>query len=158
MTRSDDSPNVEFSELTRFVTFRLSKVQNALTRQAITTLAALTDISLTEYRMLAAIEDAGTTTATEIVAETQIDKAQVSRAINALRKRGYLAVTENARDQRQHRLSLTPDGQSEHDRLRTVMRRRHSFLTQHIDAGELATLFSILERLEIQAQKPVPPS
>lgn len=141
-----------YAHLASFVTFRLARVQNRLNSQAIATLALHSDLTLTEWRMVAMIEMLPETTAAEISRQTDIDKGQVSRAIKSLRGRGLVETVGNAKDQREQRLSLTVEGQRTHDRIVKIMRKRQTLLTENISDTELALFYDVLERLENRAK------
>lgn len=144
-----------FSDLSSFVTFRIARVQNSLNAQAISTLAAHSDLKLTEWRLLASVESLGSTNAAEIVRRTQIDKGQVSRGIKSLRAKGMLSVTGSETDHRQQTLSLSATGLEEFEKVVAVMRQRQEVLTQDITQEELEVLFSVLDRLETRARDTV---
>lgn len=149
----DQAAPPTFHDLSSFVTFRIARVQNTLNAHAIATLAAQSDLTLTEWRMLASIESRKQTTAAEIVRHTQIDKAQVSRAIKSLRARNLIIASENLEDHRQQTLSLSDAGRSVFEKLVVVMRQRQAMLTQDIEEDEIKVLFSILERLAARAEQ-----
>lgn len=141
------------AELTRFVTYRLSRIQNRLNTQARVTLAGISSVTLTEWRILSIIRMHGETTASDIHRAIEMDKAQASRGVSSLVERGFVAASGAAADGRRMMLTLTEAGAAEHETVIAVMRRRQALLTQDLSAAEMEALFSILDRLEARAQE-----
>jgi len=140
-------------DLRSFVTFRLMRLQAQINAQAQHILRTYSDIGQSEWRVLALVEDRGTSNMAQVVRDGRMDKAQVSRAIKALVAKGYVMATENPDDQRQNVLSLTPAGKAVHDRVRPHMAARQHVLLAGFSDADIAHLFAMLDQLEQAAER-----
>ena len=83
-------------ELRQFITYRISRLQNSLNAQAGHVLSKLSDLTLTEWRILYILRSMSTATMSQIVQESRLDKAQSSRSIMMRRQE---AMTEGLSDE-----------------------------------------------------------
>lgn len=80
-------------------------------------LKAHSDLNLSQWRVLAAIAEAPGRTAAEVTAVTPMDKGIVSRAVASLIEGHLIARTPDPDDKRRAALHLTPQGQSDYNRV-----------------------------------------
>ncbi len=135
-------------ELRNFVTYRLSRLQSRLNAQAIRVLRKHSDLSLTEWRVIALVADQKKHTLSDMVRDTELDKGQLSRAIASLVAKKYIASQVNRNDQRQNLLQLTSSGEDVHGKLLPIMRRRQQSLIAEIEENDLDTTLRVLDQLE----------
>ncbi len=147
---NDDTPPLN---LRAFLTFRLARLQAQINSQAQHILRTHSDVGQTEWRVLLLVADTGQCTMATVVRDGQIDKAQVSRAVKALVRKAYIASEIDPDDHRQSLLSLTPEGQAVYDRVVPLMRARQRHMTDALTADEIATMFSVIDRLENASQR-----
>jgi DNA-binding MarR family transcriptional regulator len=86
-------------------------------------------------------------------AHSSLEPDKVTRAVDALVKQGYVLRRQDSKDRRKVVLSLSSKGQHVHDelnRLRDMI--EHEFL-RVLSASEIASLYSILDKLEAKAVK-----
>ena len=136
-----------------FLTYRLSRVQAKLNRQASRVLRAHSTLSLTQWRALAMMGERSASTLSDIVSMTKLDKGQLSRALKGLIEAGFVETQASGRDLRRHRIALTELGRAEFARLLPVMRSRQSHLGGRLTAAERAALLAALEKIERAAER-----
>ncbi|MEL6452876.1 MAG: MarR family transcriptional regulator [Pseudomonadota bacterium] len=140
-------------DLRTFLTFRLARLQAQINSQAQHILQAHSDVGQSEWRVMILIEDRGESTMAHVVRDGQMDKAQVSRAVKTLQKKGYVTARVDTADHRQSILSLTTEGRVLHNRVLPLMRARQKHLMAGLSADEIEVMFDLIERLETAAQR-----
>lgn len=93
-----------------------------LNAQANRIVAESTDITLTQWRICALIDNLGPVPAAQIVRHCNTDKAQISRAVRKMPDDGYLNSSSNRADQRSTVLSMTDKGSETAEKARTAVR------------------------------------
>ena len=142
-------------ELRSFVTFRLSRTYAELNRQAFKTLAKITKLSLSQWRILSVIEMEDTISAAQVARYADLDKGQISRAVKGLSELGFVSSHDHENDRRSSLLSLTKSGREEHARVLKVMRKRQKLLTDGIHQDDLEKFRRILDVLSKRAREDV---
>lgn len=147
------TPDPSALGLRAFLTFRLTRLQAQINSQAQHILRTHSDVGQTEWRVMVLAEDHGDSTMAAIVRDGQIDKAQVSRAVKALIKKGYVHARTDPDDNRQSILNLTPAGREIHARILPLMQARQRHLMADLSEAEVALTYTIIDRLEKAAQR-----
>ena len=108
------------------------------------------DLTVSEWRTMAVL---GTDriSATDIVARSSMNKVNVSRAINGLRKSGYLRRETDHRDRRRAVLRLTDEGIIVLRTLVPLVREREARLLSGLTNEERATLVRLMEKVRRNA-------
>lgn len=101
----------------------------------------------TEWRVLFHLGIYGELTATEIGERARMHKTKISRAVQKLTQRRYLARLRDEADRRSERLSLTPQGRVVYDDLRRVAEDYDTALTASFSAQDVARLRVMLQAL-----------
>jgi DNA-binding MarR family transcriptional regulator len=101
----------------------------------------------TEWRVLFHLGIYGEMTATEIGDRARMHKTKISRAVQKLTERRYLARVRDDADRRSERLSLTPQGRVVYDDLRRVAEEYDTALTTGFSAQDVTRLRSMLQAL-----------
>lgn len=135
-------------ELRQFITYRISRLQNSLNAQAGHVLGKLSDLTLTEWRILYILRSMSTATMSQIVHESRLDKAQISRSIKALVEKGYIASAQDEQDQRRQLLSATAKGRAIKDKILPIMMRRQEAMTEGLSDKDIDTFLRILDHLD----------
>jgi DNA-binding MarR family transcriptional regulator len=84
----------------------------------------------------------------EIAAELGLNQSSISRQIQGLESRGYVAVAPDLKDQRAHRLTLTDSGQDTMAELTKFGLNRFAKFVADWDAEEVRTLTRLLTKFE----------
>ncbi|MEP4198050.1 MAG: MarR family winged helix-turn-helix transcriptional regulator [Aliishimia sp.] len=135
------------ADLKGFITFRLARLQSRLNVQAIRLLRTHSDLTLTEWRVLALVAVMDDCNLSDLVRETDLDKGQLSRGVTSLVNKKYLTSKVNKSDQRQNFLHLTDQGDALHATVLPIMRRRQSDLTKGISQEDLAAALRVVDHL-----------
>jgi DNA-binding MarR family transcriptional regulator len=97
-------------QLTRFLPFRLNRLAAEISEQLAALYAERFGIDIPQWRVLATLSSGEGWTAKAIVASTRTHKSTISRAVEALTKRGLIEAVQSADDKRAYRLRLTAQG------------------------------------------------
>ena len=138
-------PNVDLSKL---LTFRLSRLQARANSHAAKILKQHAGISLSEWRVFVLIETFGKTTSAQIVRSTKFDKGQVSRTIKGMQQKGLLNIESSKTDQRSYEIDFSAKGLSLFEKARPAMRRRQDILMQSLGPEDREQLFRIFDKLD----------
>ncbi|MDX5384628.1 MAG: MarR family winged helix-turn-helix transcriptional regulator [Rhodobacterales bacterium] len=138
--------------LQQFLTYRLSRVQAKLNTQASRLLRDHAGITLTQWRILALIGVEGLRRSSDLSRHAALDKGMISRNVKSLLADGLILSEGDDSDQRAQMLCLTEKGRQLVDRTLPIMRKRQALLRGALEAGELATLYRALDKLELAAE------
>lgn len=131
-----------------FLTYRFVRVQHKLNEQAGRILKRVAGITLPEWRVLALIGDRESTSSSEIVARSAIDKGLVSRTLKSLHDSGLVESETSMRDMRVQIHKLSEDGRALYDRTLPFMQSRQKLIQSAFTREELASFEAALTRLE----------
>ena len=93
----------------------LAKIIDRATTQHVREVA---DMSLAEWRVLTHLQLLGRSTAADVSDAAYVDRAEVSRAVGMLLKRGLIQREPNPRNRKSHLLSVTEAGAALHASVR----------------------------------------
>lgn len=136
------------TDLSRFLTFRLSRIQANLNAQAADLLRRNGGVPLAHWRVLLILFENMATTQKEIVEVAEFDKGQVSRIVDRLSEQGYLVSESDDADKRVRKLILTDAAHQMIDRLLPMMRQRQQHLRSPFSEDDMTTLFDFFDRLD----------
>ncbi|MBF9031748.1 MarR family transcriptional regulator [Rhodobacterales bacterium HKCCE3408] len=134
--------------LADFLPYRLSRLSEAVSAEIRPIYKAMHGLNRPEWRVLAALADLGSCTATEAAAHSAQHKTKVSRAVYALESRRWLKRETDPRDRRSEILTLTAAGRAAYDSLITPLRSRAMSLVSTLDPGDAEALVRGLAALE----------
>lgn len=140
-------------QLSRFLTYRISRLHGQLNAQASRILRESVGLTLNQWRMLAFIGGAERVTARELIGYTAMDKGLVSRNVTSLIEVGLVVSTPHETDHRKHVLSLTPSGIDVFETALPLMRRRQAKLQENLSAEDIATFRRVIDVLENAAKE-----
>lgn len=111
-------------------------------------------LSIVEWRTLWDLFEAGPMTIRELAALQRTDHSLLSRALPAMREKGFVSMVQDDSDKRQTLVALTQTGRAAYERAAPIMARRRAALREVMSEDELRTLISLLTRLEEFLQIP----
>ena len=97
-------------QLTRFLPFRLNRLAAEVSEELAGLYAERFEIDVPQWRVLATLSSGNGWTAKAIVASTRTHKSTISRAVEALEKRGLIEAAQSRDDKREYRLRMTAAG------------------------------------------------
>jgi DNA-binding MarR family transcriptional regulator len=109
------------------------------------------ELNLAEYRVLTVLEDRDKPSIRDIAAYTQMDKAQVTRALAALMARGLITQIVDRVDRRLRVVDMTSAGRAILANSLPFMAARQRRLERCLSAAELRVLWNALSALSNEA-------
>jgi DNA-binding MarR family transcriptional regulator len=140
--------------LDRFLTYRLHRIAKISDRDSATAYQAELGLSLSEGRCLAAVGQFEPASVKDIARLANLDKANASRAADALVARGLVEKAASATDGRGVALSLTRQGRPLWRRVMKLIERRNAEVFGVLGAQDLRRLDELLDRLVAHLEQP----
>ena len=141
-------------DLDRFLTYRLHRIAKISDRDSAAAYQAELGLSLSEGRCLAAVGQFEPASVKDIARLANLDKANASRAADALVARGLVEKAASATDGRGVALSLTRAGRPLWRRVMKLIERRNAEVFGVLGAQDLRTLDGLLDRLVAHLERP----
>jgi DNA-binding MarR family transcriptional regulator len=146
-------------QLTRFLPFRLNRLAAEMSEQLSALYGERFQIDIPQWRVLATLSAGNGWTAKAIVASTRTHKSTISRAVDALTKRGLVEAVQSAQDKRAYRLRLTSQGRQLFLKLEPLVLDYEKGLMEQLgesDGRRLTKAVAALERaLGLEAERPL---
>lgn len=134
--------------LEAFLPYRLNKLAAAVSRDLSRVYRERYGLTIPEWRVLATLGQFGTATATAIGRHSAMHKTKVSRAVQSLADRRWLARKVDTTDRRVEHLCLTASGRTAYGRLAPEMLDFERDLLARLRAPDRAALMRGLDALE----------
>jgi DNA-binding MarR family transcriptional regulator len=142
-------------DLERFLTYRLHLIAKLSDRASAAAYQAECGLSLSEGRCLAAVGQFEPASVKDLARLAHLDKANASRAADALAGRGLVEKTASASDGRGVDLTLTRAGRVLWRRVMKLIERRNAEVFGCLGSTELKSLDTMLDRLAAHVAGPV---
>ncbi|RTR05915.1 MarR family winged helix-turn-helix transcriptional regulator [Halomonas nitroreducens] len=150
--RPGDGSRAEL-DLAQFLPYRLNRLADRISDELERMYAERYGINVAQWRVLAWLSHSDELTAKKICTYTNMDKARVSRAIQALEDRGLIYREPSAHDQRVHDLHLTAAGEELLASLVPDAQAWEAELVATLSVGEYRDLFNAMGKLERQLER-----
>jgi DNA-binding MarR family transcriptional regulator len=144
---SSGQPSLRVMDRDASVPFLLVAVSNKVVASASQAYMRDYGLGIMEWRVMALLAGDPGITGKDISRLSGVTAGSVSRAINTLRRRGYLKVSSDATDNRRSFLKLNSGGMALHDRVIVSALKREALLLTGFAPGERQALLSHLKRL-----------
>ncbi len=141
-----------FTPLADSFTHRLHTLQKLTDRLTQEAFAAATGLPLSEARCLTAVGAFAPLSVKDLALRANVDKAQASRAAQALVDKGLVEKTVSRTDARGVVLRFTPAGQRQWRRLMAVVEARNQQIVGCLSAAERAQCDRLLNKLVAHAR------
>lgn len=122
--------------INQYLSFKISVLYRLMVRRSARFLNSEYDLSVAEWWTLGQLAVKSPGTVSGIVDLTQNDKAQVSRAVSELIKKGLVAKQDNPEDKRSSLLYLTDDGKSLYDQVLPIRQKTQNLLLDQLSLEE----------------------
>jgi DNA-binding MarR family transcriptional regulator len=149
-SRGKPPPAAPFA-LERFVPYRLSVLTNIISRTIGRLYGERFGLSIPEWRVMAVLGRFAPLSASEVCQRTAMDKVQVSRAVDRLRRGGLVERAVDAKDRRRSRLRLSAVGHRTHDAIVPMAMATEALLLDGLAPQDRRTLDRLLTRLTERA-------
>jgi DNA-binding MarR family transcriptional regulator len=140
-------------DLQSFLPYRLAVLTESVSRGIAQVYAQRFDLSREEWRVLAALGQAGQMKTQAALLTTTLDKMQVSRAVSRLERKGFVEREEDTEDRRNRILRLTAAGRAAYRRIEPMVLAREAFLLEALDEDERVALDRALDKLVERAHQ-----
>ncbi|NWH08289.1 MAG: winged helix-turn-helix transcriptional regulator [Alphaproteobacteria bacterium] len=140
-------------ELERFLPYRLSVLTNTISTAIARLYSRRFQLSIPEWRVMAALGRYPGLSANEIAERTAMDKVQVSRAVSRLMSQGRIARLRDGNDGRVRRLSLTAQGESVYAEIAPLALSIEARLLRALDPAMNRQLDAIIAILQAEAER-----
>ena len=151
--KNETNKTITDFSLENFIPYRLAVLAKSVSTAFSKTYAEHYGISISQWRVMAAIGRESNCTASSIVEHTAMDKVQVSRAVSGLIQMGVLKSKLDKNDRRNNVLSFTPQGQRIYNNIVPTGREFEEKLMSIMDSKELKTFDNLLKKLSSQVKK-----
>jgi len=84
----------------------------------------------------------------QLAAQVQMDKGQLSRNVGAMIKKGLITTTPDKADHRKQILALTDTANAVIERMMPIMQQRQKLLVDGISPADLETFFNVLSVID----------
>ena len=138
----------ETLKLELFLPYRLNRLAEAVSRDFARLYKERYGLTRPEWRLLAALGQYGTMTATAVAAHSAMHKTKVSRAVSALETRGWLSRTADSRDRRIEHLELARPGLAAYRNLVPLANAYETRLLARLSDDERRALLTGLSAIE----------
>ncbi|XKH59980.1 MarR family winged helix-turn-helix transcriptional regulator [Halomonas sediminis] len=145
-------------DLNQFLPYRLNRLADRISDELARMYQERFALNVAQWRVLAWLSHCDELTAKKVCNYTNMDKARVSRAVQALEDRGLITRTPSARDQRLHDLHLTAAGESLLAELIPEAQAWEAELVETLSVGEYRDLLHTMGKLERQLERLGPSS
>jgi DNA-binding MarR family transcriptional regulator len=150
IARSGSNLNID-----EFLTFRLTRLANALRTNLTKRYLEEFDLSIPEWRLLALVTRFSPVRFSELTSRSSMDKGQVSRTLQVMTKRGLIKM--KVVKQRGSRsaaalaapviVSVAPKGKAMYRQVLPVARQRQAEILRQLSETERLSLYGVLDRL-----------
>jgi len=137
-------------DLDQFLPYRLNRLADQISEQLAHLYESSYSLTIAQWRVLAWLNQCGVLTAKQIRDATRMDKARVSRAVQALADRELISRSPDQQDQRAHHLRLTAAGSALLKKLLPEAQAWEDRLMAGLPSEDRAALLRALTRLEQQ--------
>jgi DNA-binding MarR family transcriptional regulator len=132
-----------------FLTKRLSTLMSTLRREVTLPYARAAALSIVEWRLLSLTAHVGSLPFGELVAQSTSDKAQVSRTVRLLEKRGLVEMRPESESSRKKLVcAVTEKGLDVYGRVIREARRAQARTLLILNREERELLFRVIEKLQ----------
>lgn len=138
--------------LDRFLTYRLHQVNKVTDRASTDAYARALGLAVGEARCLAAIGHFAPLSVNQLAARANLDKAQASRAAQALVERGWVRKEASPLDARGVVLQLSAEGRRWWSRVMRLIAQRNEEIFGCLTRREQEQLAGLLQRVVEHAQ------
>jgi DNA-binding MarR family transcriptional regulator len=143
-------------KLESFIPYRLAVLSARISRAIADLYEQEFDISMPEWRVLAALGENGNVSARTVAANSAMDKVAVSRAVKKLIDRGFVERSFSNDDRRRSELLLSKSGRQVYDKIAPLALSYEHKLLEQLSEKEREQLGNLVSKLESAQQSLLP--
>jgi len=138
----------ESQQLEQYFTYRIARLNALLNQQGTSLLGEMCDLTLGQWRVMAAIGTNSAQTSKQLFDVTKIDPGLISRLVRQLEQAEHLRTERNETDRRLLNVVLTAKGKRLFRKVFPVMANRQNTLFREFSEDEFETLNRLLDKLQ----------
>lgn len=135
-------------DLQNFLPFRLARLAHEVSNRLSEIYAEQFDISIAEWRVLAALSDHQPCTAHRVAASTRTHKSTISRAVSRLIENRWIERVASSTDRRQLILRFTVSGRTRFDQIVPLVLKFEQDMLSVLDKSAKSQLTGGIDQLE----------
>lgn len=136
-----------------FIPHRLVLLARMIDRETARDLQAAFNITVADWRVLALTCGTGSSSAAEICAAFETDRAEVSRAVSRLLKAGYIQREPDSSHRQKMRIMPTPAGQGVFEGVRTMREGYFNEIMQDLSHEQRISLYDALKCIAVRVDE-----
>ena len=140
-------------KLQEFFPYRLAGLSEAVSQSIAQVYRERFGPTRDEWRVLAALADAGHIKTGEVIARTTLEKMQVSRAVARLERDGLIGRSTDPGDGRAYVLRLLPPGRALYLKIVPMVQAREQYLLAALQPDERLALDKALSSVQRRAEE-----
>lgn len=140
-------------DLSSFLPYRLAVLSESVSQCIAQVYRERFGLTRDEWRVLAALAEAGKVKTSTVIVNTTLEKMQVSRAVSRLERDGLLERMPDPDDGRGWLLRLLPAGRALYAKVVPMVQAREQFLLNALDPHEQEALHQALNKLQERARQ-----
>ena len=145
--RSRGAPTKAEGDVRRLLMFRILRLATIGERTGQLRISGEFGLNLGEWRALGLIHALQPVTLAALAAELYLDKAQISRSVSDLIRKGLVSHSASLQDRRQTLFVPTAAGRRLHDRVLAFTSARNEMITRSLSPKEKAELLRLLDKV-----------
>jgi DNA-binding MarR family transcriptional regulator len=134
---------------------RVQAAAMASRRQSQRLLERAAGLSITEWRILWDLSEAGPLSVQDMAQIQRADHSLISRALPGMREKGYVEVLSHAGDRRESLIGLRPAGADAFAKAAPTMQRRRAALAEALSPEGLAQMIAFLDQFDAYLDTPI---
>lgn len=138
-------------DLQRFFPYRMALLAEAVSQSVAQVYRERFGLTREEWRVLAALAEAGSVKTSRVIEATTLEKMQVSRAVGRMEDKGLLERLPDPDDGRGWLLRLRPAGRALYAKLVPMVQAREAFLLEALSEDERRVLDAAMVKLQQRA-------
>lgn len=140
-------------DLHDFLPYRLAVLSESVSQCIAQVYRERYGLSRDEWRVLAALAEAGTVKTGQVIESTTLEKMQVSRAVSRLQEQDLVERVPDPDDGRGWLVRLKPAGRAMVQKIAPMVQAREAFLLEALSPDEQAVLWRAIDRLDERARR-----
>lgn len=149
------APDTSPSGLPSFLSYRITRLHQALNAQAISLLSEVSGLGLVQWRVISMLGSDQARSARDVAAKIGLDPGLLSRTLRSLEDAGYVKTWRPESNRRLLQIELTESGQAIYRKTLPTMQARQAALLSALDPSEREMVFRIIDKLELAAEQRV---
>jgi len=138
-------------DLQQFFPYRLARLAEAVSQATAQVYSERFDLTRDEWRVLAALAEAGAVKTAQVLESTTLDKMRVSRALARMEKAELIERSPDPDDGRGQRVRLLPPGRALYRKIVPMVQAREAYLLEALDPAERAALDKAMDKVRERA-------